>query len=119
MIVGKHTIANLININNNNIEDVEYVKNILIMSAKEANLHVVDTIFHKFEPVGVSGVLVLAESHLTIHTWPEYNFVAIDAFTCGKTMQPEEVCKIIANKINAEIESMLTFDRGFKEDLYE
>lgn len=117
MVVGKHTIANLVNYKDENMENIEHVRDILVTSAIEANLHVVDSVFHKFEPIGVSGVVVLAESHLTIHTWPEYGFIAVDAFTCGQTMQPEKVCRIIAEKIHAEVEEIKTFNRGFKEVL--
>lgn len=57
---------------------------IMLASAKLMNVTVVESTFHAFSPFGLSGVLVLAESHFSIHTWPEYNTAAIDLFCCGK-----------------------------------
>lgn len=113
MIVGKHTVIDLINYNTEYMEDVEYVKNILISSAHEIGLHVVDSLFYKFKPIGISGVIILSESHITIHTWPEYKFVAVDAFTCGKSIEPEIFCRLIAKKIGASIVNIDNFERGF------
>ncbi len=56
----------------------------MIHAAKLMEATVVDSVFHKFNPYGLSGVIVLAESHFAIHTWPEHNYAAIDLFTCGK-----------------------------------
>ena len=48
-----------------------------------------DVVFHEFNPFGISGVVVIAESHLSIHTWPEYRYAAVDIFSCGDVLQPE------------------------------
>lgn len=111
MVVGRHAIADIYDCKVN-IDDLELIKNILLESAKEANLHVVDIVFHEFEPVGISGVVVLAESHIAIHTWPEYNFVAADAFTCGDKMDPRVVLNIIAKKLNSSNHEIKDFNRG-------
>lgn len=113
MIVGTHTVVDLINYNTEHIEDIEYVKDVLISSAQEVGLHVVDSLFYKFEPIGISGVLILSESHITIHTWPEYKFVALDAFTCSKNIKPENFCKLLAQKIGASIVNIKNLERGF------
>lgn len=57
-------------------------------AAKLANATIVKSVFHHFNPYGVSGVIVIAESHLTIHTWPEYGYAAVDIFTCGESVNP-------------------------------
>ena len=111
MVVGRHAVADIYDCKCN-IDDLELIKTILLLSAKEANLHVVDVVFHKFEPVGISGVVVLSESHITIHTWPEHNFVATDAFTCGSKMNPKEVLNIIAKKLNSNNYEIKDFNRG-------
>ena len=111
MVVGKHAIID-INDCKVNIDDLEIIKKILLDSAKEAKLNVVDIVFHEFEPIGISGVVVLAESHIAVHTWPEYNFVAADAFTCGTTMDPKVVLEIIAKKLNSNNYKIKDFNRG-------
>lgn len=111
MVVGKHAIID-INDCKVNIDDLELIKKILLDSAKEASLNVVDIVFHEFEPIGISGVVVLAESHIAVHTWPEYNFVAADAFTCGTTMDPKVVLEIIAKKLNSNNYKIKDFNRG-------
>lgn len=111
MVVGKHAIID-INDCKVDIDDLEIIKKILLDSAKEANLNVVDIVFHEFEPIGISGVVVLAESHIAVHTWPEYNFVAADAFTCGTKMDPKVVLEIIAKKLNSNNYKIKDFNRG-------
>ena len=111
MVVGKHAVIDIYDCKVN-IDDLDIIKNILLESAKEAALHVVDIVFHKFEPIGISGVVVLAESHIAIHTWPEYNFVAADAFTCGTKMDPKEVLSIIAKKLESSSHEIKDFNRG-------
>lgn len=114
-VLGKHAIANLTNCTFKEIDNVLEIENVLKKSAEEAGLHIVDVKFHKFEPIGISGMVVLEESHIAIHTWPEYKFVAVDAFTCGKEMNPEYVCKLIAKKLDAKIEKIETLYRGIEE----
>jgi len=70
------------------IEDRRGVKRILLGAAKAANNTALKTSIHKFPVQGVTGVVLLAESHIAIHTWPEFNYIAIDIFTCGQKTRP-------------------------------
>ena len=112
MILGKHTLADIYDCKNNSLNNIEDMKKILIDACKEANLHIVDFTFHQFKPYGVSGICTLKESHLAIHTWPEYHFASVDAFTCGNMMDPGVVCNIIAKKLNSNNVVIKNFDRG-------
>lgn len=112
MSVGRHAIIDVYECKIDKIDDLKFIKDMLVESAKEANLHIVDQIFHKFSPIGISGVLILAESHLTIHTWPEYNFAAIDVFTCGTKFDPKEVCEIIAKRLKSSKYEIKEIKRG-------
>ncbi len=67
---------------------------------------------HHFEPQGTTMVLLLAESHLAIHTWPEERFAAMDIFTCGDTMRPEAAAEIVADGLRAESYLPTTIARG-------
>lgn len=78
--VGKHLI---ININNNLYDDIQLI-NILDNLIKHVNLTVLNKMFHNFKPHGLTGIYLLSESHISIHTWPEHNKICIDIFTCGK-----------------------------------
>ena len=112
MVLGKHAIADIYDIYSDAIDDIEKIKVLLSEACKEANLNIVEFKFHKFEPYGLSGICILKESHLAIHTWPEYSFASVDAFTCGSKMNPENVCEIIARKLNSDHVDIKTFDRG-------
>ena len=67
------------------INNLSAIKNILEEGANKMNLSIVKTIIHEFSPIGISGVVVIEESHIAIHTWPEHNYVALDFFTCNKS----------------------------------
>src|SRR6266704_2514591 len=69
------------------INNLEAVKGDLVEAAKRAQATIVDVVFHEFNPFGISGVVVIAESHLAIHTWPEYRYAAVDIFSCGDVLQ--------------------------------
>ena len=68
--------------------------------------------FHPFQPQGVSGVVVIAESHLSIHTWPEYGYAAVDIFTCGTSVQPEKAVEVLIEKLGAKDHSLTEIQRG-------
>jgi len=69
-------------------DDVAFIESEMKQAALEANATIIQSCFHQFSPYGVSGVVVISESHLTIHTWPEYGYAAVDVFTCGDESDP-------------------------------
>lgn len=70
------------------LNDREFIREAMLEAARATGARVVGEVFHLFNPYGVSGVVVIAESHLAIHTWPEYGYAAVDLFTCGKEINP-------------------------------
>ena len=74
----------------------------MVDAAKHAHARIVDVVFHTFNPHGISGVIVIAESHLAIHTWPEYNFASIDVYTCGTEINPWRAYNFVAKKFKAK-----------------
>jgi len=88
------------------LTDVEGVRNVMESAAREANAEILKVAFHRFQPQGVSGVVVIAESHLSIHTWPESGYAAVDFYTCGDHTDPWRACEYAAQKLGAT--SMLT-----------
>jgi len=81
--LGIHIIADFLGVDPRKIARVEDLRVILDRVVYKSGLHVVSSIFHQFEPHGVSAAYILSESHLSVHTWPEYGYVALDIFTCG------------------------------------
>ena len=80
--------------------------------ARRAQATIVDVVFHEFNPFGISGVVVIAESHLSIHTWPEYRYAAVDIFSCGDTLQPDVAASYLVEQFGAERTSMVEMQRG-------
>src|SRR5215469_11322339 len=98
------------------LSDVDKVGSILVAAAKAANAEVLQTAFHRFTPQGVSGVVVIAASHLSIHTWPEYGYAAMDIYTCGDHTDPWKACRYAAEQFQAK--QMLTTEvrRGLPDE---
>jgi S-adenosylmethionine decarboxylase len=69
------------------------------------------TVFRRFSPQGVSGVVVVEESHFSIHTWPEYGYAAVDFYTCGDCL-PEEAHRVMKEGLRAAASEVMTIDRG-------
>ncbi len=103
---GTHIICELSGCDARMLSDVEYVRNVMVSAAREANAEILKDAFHRFQPQGVSGVVVIQESHLSIHTWPESGYAAVDFYTCGDHTDPWRACEYAAKKLGAT--SMLT-----------
>jgi S-adenosylmethionine decarboxylase proenzyme len=81
-------------------------------AAVHAGAKVVASAFHTFNPHGVSGVIVIAESHLSIHTWPEYGYAAVDIFTCGDIVNPWKAFEFLKDSLNSAHFSTMEMKRG-------
>ena len=87
-------------------------------AAKIANATVLNLISNKFEPQGVTAIALLAESHLSIHTWPEARYSAVDIFTCGQNMKPEISCKYLIKALMAKEHLLRIIDRNPTSEVY-
>jgi len=94
------------------LNDLDTLRETLLTAAREAGATVVGDSFHRFNPHGISGVVIIAESHLFIHTWPEYGYAAADIFTCGTTVQPERAAELLIEKLGARNHSLREIARG-------
>ena len=83
------------------LDDVEAIRARLLEAARRARVTVLHSAFHRFNPVGVSGVIVIAESHISIHTWPEAGYAAVDIFTCGDRALPERAAEYLPEAFGA------------------
>ena len=94
------------------IESPQKIKRILIESAKKAKNTPLEVAIHKFQPQGLTGVVLLAESHIAIHTWPQINYVAIDIFTCGKKAMPEVALSVLKKYFKPKKVKIIKLKRG-------
>jgi len=94
------------------LNNLDTLKEAMLTAANEAGATVMAESFHRFNPHGISGVVVVAESHLFIHTWPEYGYAAADIFTCGTTVQPEKAAEVLIEKFGAKKHSIQEIARG-------
>ena len=112
-VVGKHCIFELQEGNPTLLDDEEFIKNALILAAEAAGATLLQVVTHKFDPQGVTGFALLAESHISIHTYPEYGYAAIDSFTCGEHTNPESACRSLKDAFQSKYGSMRLLDRNF------
>ena len=110
--LGKHLLLELKDCDKEVLNDISFLKATLLAAASEAGATVLGESFHQFNPQGVSGVVVIAESHLFIHTWPEYGYAAVDIFTCGDSAKPEKAAQILMRKLGGKNHSMIEMRRG-------
>jgi len=110
--LGRHILAEIYDCDSSILNDRELIEEILVKAALEAGAEVREVAFHKFSPQGVSGVVVISESHLAIHTWPELGYAAVDVFTCGERVNPWDACNLIAESLNARHMNATEVKRG-------
>ena len=99
---SKHFLLELYGCDYEKLNDESFLSCTLNNAAKLANATVLNLITNKFEPQGVTAIALLAESHLSIHTWPEAQYAAVDIFTCGHNMKPDISCKYLIQALMAE-----------------
>lgn len=109
--LGRHILVEFLNCKANVLNDVAAIENAMVEAAQIAGATVINSTFHHFSPYGVSGVVVIQESHLAIHTWPEYQYAAVDLFTCGDTVDPWVSFEYLKKVFDASY-SALEMNRG-------
>lgn len=99
--LGRHLLAEFYDCNSNVLNNPELIESTMVQAALNCGATVVQQNFHMFSPYGVSGVVIIAESHLAIHTWPEYGYAAVDLFTCGDSCNPEVAYEYLKQELHA------------------
>ena len=109
---SKHLLLELYGCDFEKLNDESFLRCILNRAAKLAKATVLNLISNKFEPQGVTAIALLAESHISIHTWPESNYSAVDIFTCGQNMMPEQASQYLIKSLMAEEHSLRVIARN-------
>jgi len=111
-VLGQHLLVEFYNCNPETLDDVAGVEKHMNAAAIACGATIVQSTFHRFEPWGVSGVVVISESHLAIHTWPEYGYASVDLYTCGDEIQPDAAYEYLRNALEAELSETQFLKRG-------
>jgi len=113
---GRHLLCEYHGCDAQILGDPARLEALLQQAAAAAGATVVHSVTHRFAALGVSGVLLLEESHLSIHTWPERGYAAVDFYTCG-TCQPQRAHQVMLDGLRAERAEVLVVDRGGPEGI--
>ena len=113
--LGKHLLLELNDCNPKLLNDINFIREIMLAAANESGATVLGEAFHQFSPQGVSGVILIAESHLSVHTWPEHGYAGADIFTCGTRVKPEKAAEVIIARLKPKTHSIILMDRGMIE----
>jgi S-adenosylmethionine decarboxylase len=112
MIVGKHIIAELYGVPKELISYEKTVRDIVEEVVDAAGLTKVGSVYKQFNPHGVTGIVLIAESHVSIHTWPEYEMVNLDIFTCGDIKKTERAFELFLERFKPKEYRHYVLDRG-------
>jgi len=110
--LGRQMLVEFYDCDSTRLNDREMLRDAMRQAAVKAGATVITDVFHEFNPHGISGVVVIAESHLAIHTWPEFGFAAVDLFTCGDDIMPDRAMKYLQEKLKAARFSVIELKRG-------
>jgi len=113
--IGHHYIVEASGCDPKIIASVEKVQQILVKAAEISGAQVWSVSFSKFPPYGVSGVVVISESHISTHTWPEYRYGAMDFYTCGDNVDPEKGLIYAVEAFGASTSHITEITRGLDE----
>ena len=110
--LGRHVLAEFFECDPNILNNRDKIENYMVDAAIECGATVVQKCFHMFNPYGVSGVVIISESHLAVHTWPELGYAAVDLFTCGDKCDPKISYEFLKKKFNSKDAKYSQLNRG-------
>jgi S-adenosylmethionine decarboxylase len=110
--LGRHCILDAYGCNPLYLDDETFVKEAIKKAVTCSGATLLQLIAHKFQPQGVTALALLSESHISLHTWPELNYVAVDVFTCGNHTDPDAACALLKKEFEAESSIIKVFDRA-------
>lgn len=110
--IGKHLTVDMYGCSFAVLDDLAYIKEAMLTAVREANMTLLDFSYHKFEPQGLTALALLAESHISIHTYPELGYAAVDVFTCGDHSRPDRAVSILKQYLKPEKVKTTDIKRG-------
>ena len=116
--LGRHVFIEYYNCDKDILKDHDVIEALMNEAARVAGATIVESCFHTFNPYGVSGAVIISESHLTIHTWPEYGYAAVDVFTCGDTVNHWLAEDYLQSALKAEMSDSYEVGRGMADKIH-
>ena len=110
--LGKHILSEYYGCDASILNNLELLEHSMLKAVMKSGATIIDSTFHQFSPQGVSGVIVIAESHMAMHTWPEYCYAAVDFFTCGNRVDPYKAFDFMNEILKPEKSSTKELMRG-------
>ena len=110
--LGRHILIELHDCDRQALNDLDLIREVMLKAAVDCGAVVMGESFHRFSPQGVSGVVVIAESHISIHTWPEYGYAAADVFTCGTSVNPDIAAEVLIERLGSKNHNLTEIRRG-------
>ena len=111
--LGTHLLVELRDCDQTYLDNLPFVRETLLSAAEDIGVTILSEAFHQFSPQGVTGIVSIAESHFSIHTWPEYGYAAVDIFTCGTTLEPYKAAQFITKRLGARDSEITEIKRGY------
>jgi S-adenosylmethionine decarboxylase len=115
--LGSHLLVELYGCDGSTLELEETVGSAMREAAVESEATVVAQSFHEFKPYGVSGAVIIQESHYTIHTWPEHGYAAVDLFYCGGTVKVHKAVEVLEKRFKPKRIKFLVIRRGLQSEV--
>ena len=113
---GVHFILELYNCNKSYLNDEDYLKNLLTAASNKSGATLIKLATHKFNPYGVTAIALLAESHISIHTWPQIGYAAVDIFTCGSHTVPQKASDLFVSGLEAKEVDLKKISRNSRKN---
>lgn len=111
-VIGKHLTVDMYGCSFDSLDNLEFIKAAMLEAVKEANMTLLNLSYHKFEPQGLTALALLAESHMSIHTYPELGYAAVDVFTCGDQSRPDRALAVLKSFLKPEKTKTTNIMRG-------
>ncbi|WP_343759952.1 adenosylmethionine decarboxylase [Clostridium oceanicum] len=115
--LGRHILVEFYNCDKKILNNNDLIEKYMNEAAIKSNATIVQSCFHTFNPWGVSGAVIIQESHLTIHTWPEYGYASVDLFTCGDSVDPWIAFEYLEKNLKAERSESTEVARGIVDKI--
>jgi S-adenosylmethionine decarboxylase len=114
---SRHCIVELWECNDEFLNNRQLIEKIMVEAALESGAEIREVTFHAYTPQGISGIVVISESHLSIHTFPEHGYASLDVFTCGDRISPKGAAELVSKKLGAKKTYEINLERGLGEIL--
>ena len=110
--LARHLLLELYECDEHILDDADTLEKLMVQAAARLRATILDVFCHRFQPQGVTVAVIIAESHLTVHTWPEFGYAAVDVFTCGDSAAFDEITRYLAHTLRAGRITTQDFPRG-------